>query len=328
MPDQLDWQLLDRVLAGEATPAETEQVRAWIGESPERRAMVEALQRQSASTVRVNVDRAWQRLASRTVRRSRGDWRRNIAWLAAAAVVLAIGGTLSVRMLRTGPTATQLATAWREVNAPLGRRTWVTLPDSSTVVLNAGSSLRYASTFGRADRAVTLRGEGYFIVRHDSTRPFRVLANNAAIQDVGTHFVVRAYDAEHGTIVVVTEGAVGVAVKGTDAHDTVVVTPGVMARMTPTGAIMTAAVETERYTGFAEGLLVLGDLSLAEAVPLIERWYDVTIRLSGPALGRLQLNANFRNEPLSGVLDALSLALDVDVRRDGRVITISPRTNQ
>jgi ferric-dicitrate binding protein FerR (iron transport regulator) len=221
-----------------------------------------------------------------------------------------------------------VATSWHETSAPLGRRASVTLPDSSTVVLNAGSSIRYASTFGRGEREVELRGEGYFVVRHDSTRPFRVRANNAAIQDVGTRFVVRAYDASHGTIIVVAEGAVAVAAAGTAAHDTVVVTPGVMARMGSSGAIVTTAVDTERYTGFSDGLLVLGDLTLEEAVPMIERWYDVTIRLTDPALGHQQLNANFRNEPLTGVLDALGLALDVDIRRDGREVTISPRRSE
>ena len=328
MSDHLDWSLLDRYLAGDASPADAERVRAWLAGSPERQALVESLQRHNATAAHVNVDSAWTRVSARTVGRSGGEWRRNVVWLAAAALVLAVGSTISLRMLRTGPTPIQVATSWRETSAALGRRASVTLPDSSTVVLNAGSSIRYASTLGRGEREVELRGEGYFVVRHDSTRPFRVRANNAAIQDVGTRFVVRAYDASHGTIVVVAEGAVAVAAAGTAAHDTVVVTPGVMARMGSSGAIVTTAVDTERYTGFSDGLLVLGDLTLEEAVPMIERWYDVTIRLTDPALGHQQLNANFRNEPLAGVLDALGLALDVDIRRDGREVTISPRRSE
>ena len=61
---------------------------------------------------------------------------------------------------------------------------------------------------------------------------------------------------------------------------------------------------------------------------MIERWYDVSIRITDPALGRKQLNANFRNEPLNGVIEALSLALDVDIRRDGRTITVAPRSSR
>ena len=59
---------------------------------------------------------------------------------------------------------------------------------------------------------------------------------------------------------------------------------------------------------------------------MIERWYDAKIRITDPALGRRPLNADFRDEPLGSVLDALSLALDADIRRDGRAVTISPRS--
>ncbi|MGH7617225.1 MAG: FecR domain-containing protein, partial [Gemmatimonadaceae bacterium] len=128
--------------------------------------------------------------------------------------------------------------------------------------------------------------------------------------------------------VVVAEGAVGVARSGGGGHDTVVVTPGVLAHVTPTGAITTTAVDASRYTGFSRGLLVLGDLTLDEAVPAIERWYDVTIRVTDPALGRRPLNADFRDEPLTSVLDALALALGADVKRDGRTVTISARSGR
>ena len=327
MTEPLDSQIFDRFLAGEASPAEAEQVRVWMEASPSHRALIESLRRNASSSTSVDVDRAWKRVAARTVARKPTDWRRNVVWLAAATLVLAAGLTLTQRMLRSSGAPVRIATTWRQINAPVGRRTTITLPDSTTIILNAGSTIRYASTFGRVDREVVLTGEGYFLVRHDSTRPFRVLANNAEAQDIGTRFVIRAYDAAQGTIVVVVDGAVGLAVAGTTGPDTVVVKGGMLARMTPSGAITTTPVETERYTGFTDGLLVLGDLTLDEAVPMIERWYDVSIRITDPAVGHKQLNANFQDEPLTGVLDALSIALDVDIRREGRTVTISPRKN-
>ena len=257
MSNQFDWQILDRFLAGEASPEDEARVRAWMSASPERRAMVESLQQQQAITTRVDVDRAWQRVAAQTVRPARSTPRWG-GWVAAAAAVLTVGSIATFRLWRPAAVPTHVATTWREITAPLGKRASVTLPDSSTVVLNAGSTLRYVSIYGATDREVQLRGEAYFVVRHDAAHPFRVRANNAVIQDVGTRFVVRAYDDAHGTIVVVAEGAVGVARAGSTARDTVVVNPGVLARMTTTGAITTTAVDAGRYTGFSRGLLVLG----------------------------------------------------------------------
>jgi ferric-dicitrate binding protein FerR (iron transport regulator) len=196
------------------------------------------------------------------------------------------------------------------------------------VVLNAGSALRYSSIFGQKAREVFLVGEAYFEVRPDSERPFRVRANNAEIQDVGTRFSVRAYDTMHGTLVVVAEGAVGIAAAGSFRHDTVVVMPGVLARMTPSGAVTTTAANATKYTGFATGLLATSGLTLSEAVPIIERWYDVKIYVSDSALGRRTLNKDFRNEPLANVLNAIGVALDVDVRRSGQLVTISARSDR
>jgi ferric-dicitrate binding protein FerR (iron transport regulator) len=199
----------------------------------------------------------------------------------------------------------------------------VTLPDSSTVVLNAGSAVRYPYPFERTEREVVLHGEGYFTVRHDAARPFRVRTNDAEILDVGTRFVVRDYDSSPGTVIVVVDGAVGVSAADIAHRDTVVVVTGMLARLTPSGTITTALVDTQSYTGFADGLLVLGNLTLAEAAPVIERWYDVKLHLTDPALGQQRLNENFRNEPLAGVIDALSAALGATIRRDGRDLTIS-----
>lgn len=325
-PD-LDWQTLDRVLAGDASAADEDHVRAWVGASPDRRLMVESLLRRNGSLASVDVDRAWQSVASRTVSAPHVDRKWTIGWVAAAGVVIAVGSFISARMLRTSAQQVQIPTSWHELSSPLGKRTIVTLPDSTRVVLNAESSLRYSSMFGERTREVFLTGEAYFTVRADSARPFRVRANNAEIQDVGTRFMVRAYDAAHGTLVVVDEGAVGIASAGSLGHDTVVVTPGVLARMSPSGAVTTMATNATKYVGFANGLLATSGLTLSEAVPVIERWYDVKIYVADPMLGRRPLARDFHDEPLSNVLNALGALLDADVRRSGRLVTISPRSN-
>lgn len=325
MTHDLDWQTLDRYLAGDASAVDEERVRAWVSASPERRVMLESLRRRDGALTRVDVERAWQRVASRTVAANTTDGKWALGLLATAVVVVAVGSVVSARMLRTSARETQVPTAWQE--APLGHRSAVMLPDSTLVVLNAGSSIRYSSTFGQKAREVFLKGEAYFAVRPDSARPFRVRANNAEIQDAGTRFVVRAYDSTHGTLVVVAEGAVGIAPSGSFRHDTVVVTPGVLARMTPSGAVTTTAADAAQYVGFSQDVLVTSGLALSEAIPIIERWYDVKIYVADPALGRRLLTTDFHNEPLANVLNAIARSLDADVRRSGQLVTISPHSN-
>jgi ferric-dicitrate binding protein FerR (iron transport regulator) len=319
----LDWQILDRFLTTEATAAEVEEVHAWMDGAAARRAMVQALQSDAASRPDVAVDAAWRRLSGQSVRQLKTEWWRSATWITAAMLVLALGFTITLVLLRDSGAARQLATAWRETTAPLGRRVTVTLPDGTRVVLNAGSTLRYPYPFELGKRQVVLHGEAYFTAQHDAARPFHVRANNVDVADIGTRFVVRAYDSSPATMVVVVDGSAAVTV---GRRDTVVVEPGALARVTSSGAIRTSTVDPERFTGFTTGLLVLADLRLVDAIPVIERWYDVRIRMTDPVIGTRQLAANFRDEPLTGVLDALSRALDVDIRRDGRNVTISPRS--
>ena len=268
----LDWQLIDRFLTSEASAAEVERVHAWIDGAATRRAMVEALKGDALSQAHVDGDSAWRRLASQSVRRSSIELWRNAAAIATAALVLAVGIAITLWMLRDSGAARLLATTWRETAAPLGHRVTIRLPDSSTVVLNAGSTLRYPFPFESAKREVVLHGEGYFSAQHDAKRPFHVRANNVDVEDVGTRFVVSAYSSSPATQVVAVEGAVAVTVAGASGHDAVVVKPGAVARVTPDGAISAGTVDPERFTGFANGMLVLADLTLADAIPVIERW--------------------------------------------------------
>lgn len=82
-----------------------------------------------------------------------------------------------------------------------------TLPDGSTVELNAGAEI--AVNFTPERRSVRLvHGEAFFSVTKDATRPFVVSARGVEVRAVGTAFAVRFDTEEVG--VLVTEGRVAV----------------------------------------------------------------------------------------------------------------------
>ena len=58
------------------------------------------------------------------------------------------------------------------VEAPLGSRTKLTLPDGTLVWLNAGSRITYSQGFGVGNRKIELIGEGYFEVKRNEEVPF------------------------------------------------------------------------------------------------------------------------------------------------------------
>ena len=82
------------------------------------------------------------------------------------------------------------------VIVPLGSISQIELPDGSLVTLNAGSKMRYHTTFGNGSREVWLEGEGYFKVVKNANIPFVVRAKKVAVKALGTEFNVKAYPDE------------------------------------------------------------------------------------------------------------------------------------
>lgn len=65
------------------------------------------------------------------------------------------------------------------------------LPDSSSVVLKAGSSLFLEPSYGKSERQITLDGEAFFDVKPDKQKPFIVHSSHGLVTRVlGTSFLM------------------------------------------------------------------------------------------------------------------------------------------
>jgi ferric-dicitrate binding protein FerR (iron transport regulator) len=324
MTSELESRLLDRFLAGEATPEEAAQVRAWVDASPDRAQFIEALRAQGASRAEWDVEKGWRSVQARRAWLALRTPRPIVRWAAAAAVLLGVAVS-SWRML-PAVRGTEHASAgeWREVAVPRGTRGRIDLPDGSTVTLNAASRLRYRAGADSAAREVVLDGEAFFVVKHDASRPFRVRASRATVEDVGTRFVVSSYAGSAPTVVVA-EGAVALRATRAGNAGGARLTAGMLGRLEPTDSVATRRVDAARYTAWTDGRLILDNATLDVAAMTLERWFDVDVRLADAALATRRVNAEFRGESLADVLATLSAALDLEVRRDGRRVTIAAR---
>jgi ferric-dicitrate binding protein FerR (iron transport regulator) len=82
--------------------------------------------------------------------------------------------------------------------------------------------------------------------------------------------------------------------------------------------------DIESALNWTTGGLVFDSTPVREAVPELERQYDIEIRFADQRILNTTLTMSFERETLSQVLDVLALALDAQYRRDGRVITFTP----
>lgn len=91
-----------------------------------------------------------------------------------------------------------------------GSKSKIVLPDGTTVNLNADSKLSYETDFNLKERKVKLRGEAFFDVKPDASRPFIIHTNKADVRVLGTMLNVRNYPGENIFETVLIKGRVEV----------------------------------------------------------------------------------------------------------------------
>jgi transmembrane sensor len=86
----------------------------------------------------------------------------------------------------------------------------VKLEDGTQVILKKNSSISYSANFNVEKREVNLKGEAFFHVKRDPTKPFYVYAHNLVTKVLGTSFIVKAYQSDKNVTVQVKTGKVTV----------------------------------------------------------------------------------------------------------------------
>ena len=216
--------------------------------------------------------------------------------------------------------------AYEHVQADTTLRT-VTLPDGSEIELNLGTELTYANY--KDQRRVTLsKGEAFFKVSHDATHPFVVQAAEGRVRVTGTQFNVWMY--EDQVKVTLLEGSVLVTSNKKLSGDGLRLEPGMQARYK---AGDYAAQISQTYANspdlaWRNGKLVLDNLTLADALPLINRYLSTPLVLADRATGALRVGGVFNTKEINSLVTSLPKVLPVylTLSQDGKpVLNALPR---
>lgn len=160
------------------------------------------------------------------------------------------------------------------LRTPRGGQYQLVLADGSKVWMNAGSSLRFPTSFPGKEREVVLSGEAYFEIAKDPQRPFRVKVNNMQVQVLGTHFNVMAYDNEITAAVTLLEGSV--VVQRNNEH--VKMRPGQQVQSgAETGLKLLNNVDMEETVAWKNGFFQFNHTSLPVLMRQLERWYNIDV---------------------------------------------------
>jgi transmembrane sensor len=251
---------------------------------------------------------------------------RRFSMLAAAALTAFAIGLGWVLLSQSSRTLFQTA---------IGEHAAIELPDGSTLELNSNSLARV--DFSESARVIRLvRGEAFFRVEHDTTRPFWVLAGNSWVRAVGTAFNVHLLP--EGVRVLVSEGAVKVAATAPSSgnlpsdRELARVAVSVLKagqQLDVQGAATElqslAPVEITRAVAWRTGTVYFESAPLGRVVDELGRYSTLQVVIEDAALRDIQVGGTFQAnaQGTEALLKTLRDGFRLQVRRDGRTAYVS-----
>jgi len=337
--------LIVRFLSGKASEKESQEILEWLNADHKNRMLYFHIKRiwledavQEMDTKNLNY--SWERLKLRmdkpvkelTSSREKHVTLWSLKRIAVAAGILILAGSTLFLSLQNYQNANHRKTL-NHICVPMGSMSNITLPDGSTVWLNAGSKLTYSADFGRRDRVVSLEeGEGFFDVTYNNNVPFFVNVGELKIRVLGTKFNVKSYPEEKVIETTLVQGMVEVnSVVGEIKDKSVVLEPNQkltyirkegsmeitsvkkmkkeVASQTETQKTapfrITRNINPEVYTSWKDGKLIFEGESLVCLAPKLERFYNVNISFQDESMKELKFTGTLEEVTIEEVLKAM-----------------------
>ena len=187
-----------------------------------------------------------------------------------------------------------------------------TLPDSSSVTLAPGSTLRLQKH--KDKRLVQMTGKVYFNVRHDDRAPFRVDAGSGFVKVLGTRFQV---DSRDPISVSVVSGKVLFTDSRSDGEG-LILTKGQSAVLDPAASKpVEITPKHPNPAAWATGEFIYDNTPLPEVLSELSEYYGVTLVAfdAGHSSGESRsLSGEFSTSSLPEILNLINSALGTDIQ--------------
>ena len=187
-----------------------------------------------------------------------------------------------------------------------------TLPDSSSVTLAPGSTLRLQKHKGK--RLVQMTGKVYFNVRHDDRAPFRVNAGSGFVKVLGTRFQVDSRDPI--SVSVVSGKVLFSAIRS--GEEALILTKGQSAVLDPAASKpVEITPKHPNPAAWATGEFIYDNTPLPEVLSELSEYYDVTLVAfdAGHSSGESRsLSGEFSTSSLQEILNLINSALGTDIQ--------------
>jgi len=194
------------------------------------------------------------------------------------------------------------------------------LSDGSKVWLNSASSITFPVAFTGPQRKVEITGEAYFEIKHREQMPFRVLAKEMEVLDLGTEFNIEAYSDEALVKTTLVTGRARV-IMGKDSQ---ILLPGQQTQVDDKAKLkLERQVDVEEAVAWKNGLFRFRSAEVESVMRQLARWYDINVSYEGKIPNGHLSGMISRNTRLGEVLKMLELN-NIHCRMNGRKLAVLP----
>lgn len=315
-----------RILAGESSATEKEELLRKLQSDPEEQKTFERLQSfWNHYSIEINsADRIWAKTAERLgfEEKETGKTRKIshiLRYAAAAVLFLSIGINSYFLLNKWASNQVEMI----EYSTKTGEVKNFVLPDGSKVWLNSESTLILPEKFEGKTRNVYLIGQAFFKVEKNPEKPFLVNASQLIIKVLGTSFEVKNYQNDPEISASLVEGKVEVINKSTE-KEAVVLHPAEEAMYYKTGGSIAVSEKPEVLIApWRDGRFRFHNTELLSIAHQLERKFDCEFVFVDEAAQTLRFTADFENENLEEILGLLNKAHSFNLKKTGRKYIVS-----
>ena len=275
----------------------------------------------------IDVDKAWNNVHSRMLENENINVsspvkirfiRTSFLRIAAAALILLGLGTAVIYLTDSGYLT-------RKITVIAGndqKNVLVSLPDGSNIYLNRNSEFTYRKSFGKQGRNVILRGEAFFEIAPDASKPFIIDAGKADIKVVGTSFNVITNNPESEVEVFVKTGKV--LVSDNSGSQTLQLDPGYVGTMNSRTAGKKLNSDPN-YLSWKTGYLDYSGQKLSVVFKDLKRVYNMDVVADDSSILDNPWHSPIDNLPQETIIRLICTSFNLGYTKEGNVYHLSKK---
>lgn len=326
MEESKNHSLLFRFLNKETSETENNEILHWVSTSEENRIefrkfhQLFLLSNLKQFQSEIDIDEAWSNLSSKFPKENGKPKVIYLDVLRKVAVSVLIVLAAGFGALWTNDHFFNKADeAIVQFEAPTGEKSKIILADGSHVWLNSQTVIKYNAL---NPRKVILEGEAYFEVKKDPAHPFEITTvSGMKVKVTGTRFNLRSLTGESFVETTLDEGEV--IISGENSDQMAILKPGQQAQYNiRSNEIQVQDVSTEIFSIWKNNELRFNDISFAELVPRIERWYGVSVELDPNISNKDRFTMSIKTESLRELLNMMKLTSKFNYEINGEKVEL------